>query len=101
MERMNPVSLVRVLFFSVLFLSIHACKDPYEQKCRDICKFYISCAEDEFRGKREITKADRDMLVIDCESGCLREQGFAIPCYESEKTCKGFNRCILDSGMMD
>ncbi|EIE02498.1 hypothetical protein LEP1GSC185_2242 [Leptospira licerasiae serovar Varillal str. VAR 010] len=40
-------------------------------------------------------------MQIECESGCLREQGYAMPCYESEKTCTGFTRCLMESGLMD
>ncbi|EQA38772.1 putative lipoprotein [Leptospira inadai serovar Lyme str. 10] len=98
---MKPLFYLRIFPSLLLLLTFFSCKNPYERKCQEICKFYLSCAEEEFRGKQVITDADRNLVTIDCESGCLREQGFAVPCYESEKTCKGFNRCILESGLMD
>ncbi|PJZ68215.1 Cys-rich protein [Leptospira perolatii] len=97
-------SLIRIFVLLILTLSLFvtiSCKDPYQQKCQEICSFFISCVEQDFKAKRNITDSEKSLLRIDCESGCLREQGFAMPCYESEKTCKGFSRCIMESGLMD
>ncbi len=48
-----------------------------------------------------VTDAQKNQMMIDCESGCIREQGFILPCFESETTCKGFNTCVMESGFMD
>ncbi|TGK01693.1 Cys-rich protein [Leptospira semungkisensis] len=94
------LSLIPVLFFFVLILfGTSSCKNPHQQKCQEICGFYVSCVEKQFPGKAD--QGQKNFFAMECESGCLREQSFAMPCYEAEKTCVGFTRCLLDSGLMD
>ncbi len=86
-----------VLFFS----GISQCKNPYQQKCQEICGFYTSCVEKQFPNTVGTDPKQKSFIAMECESGCLREQGYAVPCYEAEKTCVGFTRCLMESGLMD
>ena len=96
------LSLFSTLFlFSFIMIGIADCKDPYQQKCQEICGFFTSCVEKQFESKGPMDPSQKSFMQIECESGCLREQGYAMPCYESEKTCTGFTRCLMESGLMD
>ncbi|TGJ99054.1 Cys-rich protein [Leptospira langatensis] len=88
-----------LVLFLLTFLGTYSCKNPYQQKCQEICGFYVSCVEKQFPNKADLSQ--KNFFQMECESGCLREQSFAMPCYEAEKTCVGFTRCLLDSGLMD
>nr|WP_246057550.1 Cys-rich protein [Leptospira gomenensis] len=88
------------VFLFVSILSLVSCQEYVQQKCNSACKFFVQCAENTFKDVK-VTDAERGQAMIDCESGCIREQSFVLPCFESETSCKGFNTCVMESGFMD
>ncbi|AXR60739.1 Cys-rich protein [Leptospira mayottensis] len=94
---MNPK---RTLILFLCFFSFVSCQEYVQQKCSSACKFFVQCAATEFKDSK-ITEVEKNQAMIDCESGCIREQSFVLPCFESETTCKGFNTCVMESGFMD
>ncbi|EPG64118.1 Cys-rich protein [Leptospira wolffii] len=98
---MRPSTLFFLPILLLVLSGAQRCKNPYQQKCQEICSFYTSCVEQQFPKTIGTDEKQKSFIAIECESGCLREQGFAVPCYEAEKTCVGFTRCLMESGLMD
>ncbi|WP_061244664.1 Cys-rich protein [Leptospira noguchii] len=94
---MNPKRTIILFLYLLPFVS---CQEYVQQKCNSACKFFVQCAMTDFKDVN-VTDAQKNQMMIDCESGCIREQGFILPCLESETTCKGFNTCVMESGFMD
>lgn len=90
----------RTLILFLCFFSFVSCQEYVQQKCSSACKFFVQCAVTKFKNSK-ITEVEKSQAMIDCESGCIREQSFVLPCFESETTCKGFNACVMESGFMD
>ncbi|XDD49394.1 Cys-rich protein [Leptospira sp. WS92.C1] len=88
------------LFLFLSFILLFSCQEYVQQKCNSACKFFVQCAEETFKDVK-FSDVERSRTMIDCESGCIREQSFVLPCFESETTCKGFNTCVMESGFMD
>ncbi|TGM61587.1 Cys-rich protein [Leptospira adleri] len=95
---MNPRRIL--LFLLLTILPSFSCQEYVQQKCSSACKFFVQCAVTTFKDVK-VTELEKNQAMIDCESGCIREQSFVLPCFESETTCKGFNTCVLESGFMD
>ncbi|AOP33306.1 MULTISPECIES: Cys-rich protein [Leptospira] len=95
---MNPRRIL--LFLLLTILPFVSCQEYVQQKCSSACKFFVQCAVTTFKDVK-VTELEKNQAMIDCESGCIREQSFVLPCFESETTCKGFNTCVLESGFMD
>ncbi|EMY78285.1 putative lipoprotein [Leptospira weilii serovar Ranarum str. ICFT] len=94
------MNLKRTLILFLCLSSFVSCQEYVQQKCSSACKFFVQCAVAEFKDVK-VTDAEKNQTTIDCESGCIREQSFVLPCFESETTCKGFNTCVMESGFMD
>ncbi|MBI3395491.1 MAG: Cys-rich protein [Spirochaetia bacterium] len=86
--------------FAVLAALVSACKDPVEEKCSNVCRFALNCAETTMKTKA-LGKVQTDFM-LHCEDGCTRFQSDILPCYdEAGNSCQRIMQCLLQTGLAD
>lgn len=79
---------------------MYFCKDYIEEKCEKACTFSIQCSESIL--KKEFSQTEKNTAKIYCVQGCTMLQSEVLQCFdETYPSCEGFQRCIIQSGILE
>lgn len=86
--------------FASLCLFVLTCKDPVQEKCSNVCNFFIECTET--IRKQKIATPLKHKAIKNCMTGCGKYQTQILLCHEEAKnSCTGMIECLKDSGLAD
>ncbi len=88
------------LLIMLTFSTLHNCRDIVEEKCQLVCRFSLECTEK--AQNRLLLESEKEMGRIYCIQGCTMIQSDILQCYDDTfPSCDGFQRCILQSGILE